>query len=188
MTVSAKLFLIRHAETDSAGTFCGHSDPPVSARGHAQIEALLLTLQQHEIDVVYSSDLQRARTTAEAIATFFTAPLRVTSDLREIGFGDWESLTWEQIEQRAPAYAQRWVAESPRLAAPNGEEFAVFEDRVLSEFDTLAATNRNAAIVAHAGVLRTIMIHRCGVSDDHAWLNTKAYCSVSIYPNGGLER
>jgi broad specificity phosphatase PhoE len=188
MTASAQLLLIRHAETDSAGTFCGHSDPPINARGRVQIEALLQTLQQHEIDAVYSSDLRRAHATAEAIATFFSAPLRVTSNLREIDFGDWESLTWEQIEQRTPGHAQRWVAESPRLTAPHGEDFAVFRARVLREFDTLAATNRNAAVVTHAGVLRIIMTHRCGVSDEQAWLNTSAYCGVFIYPNGGPER
>jgi len=185
--MTGKLLLIRHAETDSAGTFCGHADPPVNARGRVQIEALLNALEQHKIEAVYSSDLQRARTTAEAIAKYFDVPLRTTSNLREVGFGDWENSTWEQIERRDPAYAQRWVAECPRLAAPNGEEFAAFEDRTLREFDALATANQNAAVVTHGGVLRVILTRRCGVSDDQAWLDTKDYCSVSIYPNGGRE-
>jgi broad specificity phosphatase PhoE len=185
--MTAKLFLIRHAETDSAGTFCGHSDPPINARGRQQIDALLNALEQHEIDIVYSSDLQRARMTAEAIAAFFAAPLRTTPNLREIGFGDWENSTWKQIEQRDPTFAKQWVAAYPRLSAPNGEDFMAFEGRTLSEFDALAATNRNAAVVTHGGVLRVMLTRRCGVSDERAWLDTKAYCSVFIYPNGGPE-
>jgi broad specificity phosphatase PhoE len=187
MTASSKLLLIRHAETDCAGTFCGHSDPPVNARGHQQIEALLSALQQHSVEVVYSSDLQRAHTTAEAIAKYFDVPLRTTSNLREIAFGDWESSTWEQIERHDSVFAERWIAEFPRLASPNGEQFASFEDRVLREFDALAIANRNAAVVTHGGVLRVILTRRCGISDDKAWHDTKDYCSVSIYQNGGLQ-
>jgi broad specificity phosphatase PhoE len=187
MTASAKFFLIRHAETDSAGTFCGHSDPPINTRGRLQIEALLNALQQYSIEAVHSSDLQRARSTAEVIAENFDVPLRSTSNLREIGFGDWENLTWEQIERHDPIFAKRWSAEFPSLASPNGEELADFEDRVLREFDTLATTNHNAAVVTHGGVLRVILTRRCGVSDDQAWLHTKDYCSVFIYPDGGPE-
>jgi len=182
--MTAKLLLIRHAETDLAGTFCGHSDPPVNTRGRQQIEILLNALQQHSIEAVYSSDLQRARTTAEAIAQYFNVPLRTTANLREIGFGDWENLTWEQIEQRDPAHAQRWVAECPRLAAPHGEEFAAFEDRTLREFDALATASQNAAVVTHGGVLRVILTRRCGLSEEQAWLRTKAYCSIFTYADG----
>jgi alpha-ribazole phosphatase len=181
------LLLIRHAETDFAGTFCGHSDPPVNERGHLQIGQLVNELKRHELDVVYSSDLERALTTAEAIATFCSAPLRVVARLREIGFGDWENSTWEQNELRDPAYAQRWLAEFPRLPAPNGEEFDPFEKRVLRGFDDIAASNQNAAIVTHAGVLRVILARRCGLSEEMAWLQTKAHCSVFTYPNGGAK-
>jgi broad specificity phosphatase PhoE len=181
MTTRTKLLLIRHAETDSAGTFCGHADPPVNVRGHQQIEALLKVLQQHKIEAVYSSDLQRARSTAEAIATSFTVPLQATANLREIGFGDWENSTWEQNEQRDPVYAKRWITEYPMLPAPNGEEFESFEARTLKEFDVLATSNQEAAVVAHAGVLRVILTRRCGFTEEQAWQRTKDYCSIFTY-------
>jgi broad specificity phosphatase PhoE len=184
MTRNFKLLLIRHAETDFAGTFCGQSDPPVNARGHAQIDALLTSLQSHKIRVVYSSDLQRATTTAQSIATFLKAPLQITSELREIAFGDWENLTWKQTQKQDPAYAERWAAEFPKLPAPNGEDFATFERRTLSKFDSIAASQQNAAVVTHAGVLRLILTRRCGLSDEQAWLQTKTYCGVFIYPEG----
>ena len=53
--------------------------------------------------------------------------------LREIGFGQWEGLTWKEIERRDDAYARRWITEYPRLPAPDGENFRDFERRVLDE-------------------------------------------------------
>jgi broad specificity phosphatase PhoE len=187
MSAKRTLLLIRHAETDFAGTFCGHSDPPINERGRVQIERLLTELQHHKPEAVYSSDLQRALTTAKAIADFFAAPLLVTSNLREIGFGDWENSTWERNEQRDSVYAQRWIAEFPRLPAPNGEEFECFEKRTLHEFDTVVASDQNAAIVTHAGVLRLILTRRYGWSEEQAWLQTRGYCGIFIDSSGGVE-
>jgi broad specificity phosphatase PhoE len=171
------LWLVRHAETDLAGTFCGHSDPPVNSRGHRQIVSLVRDLQGHAIDAVYSSDLKRALTTAEAIADSSGASLVVAADLREINFGEWEALTWGQIERRDPAYAQRWISEYPNLSAPNGELFEGFANRVLHFFDSCVAANRHAAVVTHVGVLRVILTRRCGCTDEQAWWQTRPYCS-----------
>src|SRR5215470_20225471 len=107
------LLFIRHAETDMAGRFCGHTDPPVNERGHRQIETLLETLKDESIDAIYTSDLKRAVTTAEAIATAFQIKSTQVTTLREIYFGDWEGLTWQEIEARDAAYARDWSEAYP---------------------------------------------------------------------------
>ena len=63
----------------------------------------------------------------------FGVDCHVRPALREINFGQWEGLTWEEIEGRDEAYARRWIAEYPRLPAPDGEDFRDFERRVLDE-------------------------------------------------------
>jgi len=88
------LLFIRHAETEMAGRFCGHSDPPVNGRGHRQIEALLDVLRDESIDAIYTSDLERSLTTAKAIAERFQLSTIAVPGLREIYFGDWEGLSW----------------------------------------------------------------------------------------------
>ena len=172
------LLLVRHAETDIAGTFCGSSDPPVNARGHDQISALLKSLPGTLVDVVYSSDLQRASTTAQAIAYAHGALLRLDAHLRELDFGAWESLRWPQVEQLHPAFSARWLAEFPALAAPDGEHFAAFEQRALSAFDEIVLRGEDAIIVTHAGVMRAVMTQRCGFSEPDAWARTRDYCCV----------
>jgi alpha-ribazole phosphatase/probable phosphoglycerate mutase len=134
----SELLLIRHAETDMAGTFCGHSDPELNARGRVQLSELINRLRMEMIGVVYTSDLRRAHTTGMAIAEAFDVDCHVRSALREINFGRWEGITWEEIERRDDVYARRWIAEYPRLPAPDGESVRDFERRVLDEVTPLS--------------------------------------------------
>jgi alpha-ribazole phosphatase len=178
----SELLFIRHAETDMAGTFCGHSDPELNARGNAQVCELIGTLRMEGIGVVYTSDLRRAHTTAMAIAEAFGVNCHVRSALREIRFGRWEGFRWEEIEQRDEAYAHHWIADYPRVPAPDGESFHDFERRVLEEVNFLSLAAQVAdcrvAVVTHAGVLRTVLRALHGCSEENAWEQTRSYCSV----------
>jgi len=178
----SELLFLRHAETDMAGAFCGHSDPELNARGRAQVGELINRLRTEEIGLVYTSDLRRAHTTGMAIAEAFGVGCHVRSALREIDFGQWEGTTWEEIERRDDAYSRRWLAEYPRLPAPDGESFPGFEQRVLDEVKFLsleaAAADCCIAVVTHAGVLRTVLCALHGCSEDNAWEQTRSYCSI----------
>jgi len=179
----SELLLIRHAETDMAGTFCGHSDPELNARGRAQLAELIDRMSAENIGLVYSSDLRRAQTTGRAIAEAFGVDCRVRPALREIHFGQWEGLTWTEVERRDETYARRWIAEYPLLPAPNGEDFSNFERRILDEVRSMSmeaeAKGRDIAVVTHAGVLRTVLCRLHGRSKDDAWEQTRSYCSIA---------
>jgi alpha-ribazole phosphatase len=182
MDYMSELIFIRHAETDMAGTFCGHSDPELNPRGHAQLDELINRLRTEEIGVVYASDLRRAHTTGRAIAEAFAVNCHVRSALREIDFGRWEGITWEEIERRDDVFARHWIAEYPRLPAPDGESLHDFERRVLDEVRVLSlrteAAGCRAAVVTHAGVLRTVLRLLHGYSEVSAWEQTRSYCSI----------
>jgi alpha-ribazole phosphatase len=184
------LLFIRHAETDMAGTFCGHLDPELNARGLLQLEELLRRIHMEDIGGVYTSDLRRALTTARAIAEAFAVECRVSSALREISFGQWEGLTWEQIEQRDSTYARRWVTEYPDLPAPEGEDFHAFERRVLAEVSSLSKEAEtkgcSVAVVTHAGVLQTVLTRVHGYSQELAWQQTRSYCSLVRLADVGI--
>jgi broad specificity phosphatase PhoE len=176
----SKMLFIRHAATDMAGTFCGHSDPEINGRGQEQTSELIDRLRQESINIVYTSDLRRAAMTASAIASAFGVECHVRPALREISFGTWEGLSWKEIEQLDAVYARQWIAEYPRLAASDGEAFSDFERRVLNEVEVLSteATKKNIAVVTHAGVMRTVLCSLNSCSQDDAWRQTKAYCAI----------
>jgi alpha-ribazole phosphatase len=178
----SEILFVRHAETDMAGTFCGHSDPELSAKGHSQLTELLHEIRNETIGAVYTSDLRRARTTANAIAEAFGVECHASAELREINFGQWEGLRWEDIERRDEIYARKWAAEYPNLPAKNGENFHEFKRRVLAEVRFLSTEaerkNWSIIVVTHAGVLRTILTTLHGYSEEYALECTRSYCSI----------
>lgn len=182
------LLLVRHAETDLAGRFCGQSNPPINERGFRQIDGLLRELKNESIDAVYTSDLSRSLTTADAVGKAFGLSPTAIPALREISFGEWEDLSWAEIEARDPAYAHRWSESYPNMPAPGGETFEAFQSRVLTEINRLVAisSQKHAAVVTHAGVLRVVLHSLCGVDEQEAWQRTKSYCGFFRYQPGRL--
>jgi broad specificity phosphatase PhoE len=178
------VLFIRHAETDMAGTFCGHSNPPINARGRQLIQALINTLNSEEIECIFTSDLERAASTASALADAFGVPCIKKPNLREINFGSWEGLTWQQIQGRDEDYARRWTETYPNLPAPGGETFADFQTRVIAEVTEILHSSdyRQVAVVTHAGAMRVVLQAMCGLAENEAWELTKPYCSFFRYP------
>jgi alpha-ribazole phosphatase len=163
-----------------AGRFCGHSDPDLNECGRQQLAGIVSRISEHAIGQVYTSDLRRAQQTAEAIAKHAGAALHVHRGLREINFGLWEGLSWNEIETRNPIEAARWVQEYPNSTAAGGESFQQFESRVRSEVAFLLreAMKSPIAVVTHAGFIRVVLTNRCGLSAQQAWDQTRGYGSV----------
>jgi alpha-ribazole phosphatase/probable phosphoglycerate mutase len=174
------LLLVRHAETDMAGRFCGHFDPELNERGRHQLAGLVTALSEQAIRRVYTSDLRRARQTAEAIAKHFGAELLVRRGLREIHFGLWEGLSWNEIEMRDPILAKNWAKEYPNSAAPEGESFERFLARVRGEIAFLLGESMKSpiAVVTHAGFIRAVLTNLYGLAEQEAWNRTKNYGSA----------
>jgi len=158
------LLLIRHAHTDMAGRFCGHSDPELSCTGRQQLPELITQLRQWPLSRVYASDLKRAVQTAQAVVSIQNVaqnnlPVQIRPALREIYFGEWEGRSWDEIEAADPATASAWLKGYPHIAPPRGERFQDFEQRVQNELVALAAEVEDevVAAVTHAGFIRTAL-------------------------------
>lgn len=162
------LLLVRHAHTDMAGRFCGHSDPELSNAGRQQLPELIVQLRQWPLSRVYASDLKRAVQTAEGVISMQNVtqditqnilPVQLRPALREIYFGEWEGRSWDEIEAADPATAAAWLKGYPHVAPPQGEPFPDFQQRVRDELAALAAAAEDevAAAVTHAGFIRTAL-------------------------------
>jgi broad specificity phosphatase PhoE len=175
----SEILLVRHAETDLKGTFCGHSDPGLNEAGRAQLPAILKAIGDRPVQTIVSSDLRRAHETAEAIAQHYGPKLLLRSGLREICFGEWEGLRWQQVEERDPGFARAWTKSFPGLTPPGGESIRDFEARVQRERLVLSGFARKSAlvVVTHAGVMRA-MLKAQGMSDEEVWAATRHYGAV----------
>ena len=96
------LFLFRHGETDwnREGRLQGHTDTPLNATGLAQAQTLGESLRPHRLDAVVSSDLSRARVTAQIVAEALRVPLLIEAGLRETNVGAAEGLLWADAKRR----------------------------------------------------------------------------------------
>jgi alpha-ribazole phosphatase len=152
-----KLFLIRHGQTDwnIARRFQGQSDVSLNEVGRKQAMALADRLSAQHIDALYSSDLQRALETAKIIRK---SECYSDARLREINFGDWEGLTYNEIKEKYPNALAERENDIYKNAPPNGETLEQLCERVRSMLDELYAKHKDQTVlvVAHGGVLQTL--------------------------------
>lgn len=154
---ATRVLLIRHGETtwNRATRIQGHTDIPLSALGLAQAERLAQALADEPLAAIYSSDLSRARQTAEAIGRARNLTIHLDTDLRERAFGRFEGLSWEEIDQGYPEDAARWRKREPDFAVGGGESLTGFSARCVAAARRAAAAHpgQSIALIAHGGVL-----------------------------------
>lgn len=172
-------FLMRHGSTDLAGKFCGHSDPPLNDAGRAQIERAVSLLPSAP-EIIYTSDLLRARESAAILANYFSVPIVVRPGLREIFFGKWEGLSWNEIEHRYPAESSAWLKQFPAGTTPSGERYEAFIGRVKYEMEFLAtqAQSHRWVAVTHGGFIRSALIEMSGLRSEDAFRLSSEYAAV----------
>ncbi len=184
-----EMVLIRHAETAMAGRLCGHSDPELNAAGEMQLARIVEQVLPLGIDRIVSSDLRRASRTAQAIGQRIGVDPEFRQRLREIHFGLWEGMSWNEITERFPREAQAWIAEFPSNA-PQGEPYAELCARVEMEFNPLLHTSADgvAAVVTHRGPMRYALTKFFGRSEQEAFEQTAAYGAVIVVASGPTQQ
>jgi len=170
------ILLIRHGETDwnVERRLQGHCDIALNAEGARQAAALAVVLRDEALDAIFSSDLQRAHDTAQAIATVRGMTVQTDPGLRERCFGAFEGLIHSEISERYPADFLAWKQRDLDARYTAGERRAEtlreFAARALSSVTRLAGMqgHRRIAVVTHGGVLDTLYRHAYDLGYEHA--------------------
>ena len=156
-----RLLLLRHAESEwnAQGRWQGWADPPLSPEGRDQALAAGRILRSAGFTAVASSDLRRARLTAELAANELglSRPVLVDVGLREYDVGEWSGLTRGEIEAQWPGALDAW--RQGRLAAtPGGETREAFVARIGSALMRVAANDSHGPVlvITHGGVISTM--------------------------------
>ncbi len=162
---ATQIILIRHGETawNVERRLQGHIDIGLNEAGEQQAHALGKALRSTKIEAVISSDLLRARQTAQAVVSdnldARNLSMRLDEQLRERCFGGFEGLTYPELQQRYPTEYAAWIAREVDAQLPVGmrkaENFAEFYLRVIQALGRWGArfTGKTIAVVAHGGVL-----------------------------------
>ncbi len=170
-----ELLLIRHGETEwnVEKRLQGHRDIALNREGTRQAAALGRVLLDESLDALYSSDLQRALHTAQAIAMPRGMKVQLEVDLRERCFGAFEGLIHPEINAQYPDGYAAWQRRDVDARYPSGEFHAEtlreFSARVLACITRLAAHagHRKIALITHGGVLDTVYRNATGMGYEH---------------------
>ena len=160
-TKHLRLYLIRHGEAEGAapGKLLGRTNPALSPRGLAQSHELAETMAGVKLSVVYSSDLDRARVTAEIIARRIGARVQEDAAWREVDMGSWEERTIASLHSESPKLISQLFNDPVSFQYPDGESFAAFLARIQKALDHLHQSHEcgEVGLVTHGGVCRSII-------------------------------
>ncbi|HVQ18687.1 MAG TPA: histidine phosphatase family protein, partial [Actinomycetes bacterium] len=155
--------LLRHGETVHTAhkrfSGWGGDDPGLSDIGREQVRLTAEHLATRaDVDVVVTSPMARARETADMVAGRLDVEVVVEHDLRECAFGEWDGLTFAQVQESAPDELSAWL-ESTAVRPPNGESFDDVSRRVSAARDRLLTehANRTMLLVTHVTPLKTLV-------------------------------
>ena len=147
------LLLVRHGETDwnAEGRLQGHTDRPLSDYGRRQAQRLAEELDGDELEVIYSSDLARARETAAIVSKRLGLPVELDPDLREKDWGTWEGLT--AVERDRVEFV--------------GESTETHQERILRALHRISERHPGDArvlVVTHGGSMRRVQTSAMGMA------------------------
>lgn len=161
-----RLYLIRHGETNSNKDFrfIGNTDDPLSEEGLVQAKETAASLIGVDIKAIYSSDLKRAMQTAEIIAKSHSLEVKAKNSLREIDFGDWELLTYDDIDVLYHDIFKRWLADPVNTQIPGGESWKQFRGRILFAVKEIVDQEKdgNVIVVLHGGPIKLLVSYLNG--------------------------
>ena len=168
-----KVYLIRHAEAE--GNYYrriqGHWDGRITALGMRQIDALAERMKDVHIDALYSSDLSRTKTTAQAILKYHDLELHTDVRLREVCMGVWEGRSWGDVMHDDPVQYSNFSNDPANWQVEGGESWDHLQHRIYDAILDIAARHdgQTIAIVSHGTAIRALMclLQGVGSSDIH---------------------
>jgi probable phosphoglycerate mutase len=157
-----RVLLIRHGTStwSAEQRWQGWADPPLSADSVGQAERVAAGLRGLDIRIVVSSDLARARSTAEIIARVAGTQVSIEPALRERNIGLWTGLTAAEVESRWPGQQDAYRS-NPEIRFPDGEQAEALVRRAIPVLLTIAQRGPDdgvAVVVSHGGLIRCVRL------------------------------
>lgn len=183
-----KLYLIRHGQSGGNvdGTFGGHSPTPLSELGFEQAEITANALAKERIDVIYSSDLNRAVQTAEPLSKKLEIEINKTSAFRERNVGVLEGLTFSESKNQYPKDYYALINRDINHTITNGESYRHLLRRGTTALKEILRTHKGkrVAIFSHTGAICYLTLYLIGAINRHTkqtpWLVT-SNCGINRF-------
>ncbi len=168
-----KLILVRHALTvdNQKSRLSGHIDSSISEEGNEQIDKITNYLKDFDIDKIYTTTSSRTKDTVKKLSELKSIEIIEKESLKEISFGDFEGLTFDEIKDKYPKEFQDMIEKGYEYKYPNGESLIDSYNRVCIELDNIISNNddRTILICSHGGTIRNIITYLISNSYKYHW-------------------
>lgn len=180
-----RIYIIRHAQTNANIRFecVGRKDIPLNEAGHIQSKELAKRLSDVTADKIYISPLIRTKETIDYYLTEHKGiPVQTAPELIERDFGDWEGLTFDEIEAQNKDAFDQWQSDQINFVIPGGECSARVQERINSFFDRITKENENKTIfvVTHLGTARHSISRLLRLRPEESWRFTMFNASYAV--------
>lgn len=179
-----KLILVRHALTtdNQNNRLSGHIDSQVSEIGKKQIKQLTRYLEDIKIDSIYTTTSSRTKDTVKEISKIKDIQIKEKENLKEISFGDFEGITFEDIKNSYPNEFQDMINKGYEYKYPNGESLIDSYNRVADEISNILSEEKNKTVLvcSHGGTIRNIITYLISNSYKYHWNFKIDNASVTI--------
>jgi alpha-ribazole phosphatase len=187
---TTRLILLRHGEPDETvhGRCYGRLDPGLSHRGREQMRQAWLLLDSQSPTAIYSSPGRRA-VESTALRSIDAPAAVVDERLREIDFGAFEGLTYDEISTRYPRKYAQWMTRPTDVAFPDGESFATMSGRVREALEQIRRkhSGETVVIVSHGGVNRVALAQALDLDPGRIFSLAQVYGCVNVIDYSGGE-
>jgi alpha-ribazole phosphatase len=184
MTEKTRVYLIRHGEIAGNNVFRynGQTDVPLTPRGLDQFRLLAKRLLDKPVSACYTSDLSRCAQGADIICAGFRIKPVSRRELREMSFGNWEGMSWMELEEKFPEEWKARLADLSNYRVPGGENLLDLSNRVMPEILEIAGrhTGEEVVVVAHGGVNRVILLNIIGAPHSSLFRIEQDYGCMNI--------
>jgi broad specificity phosphatase PhoE len=181
--VADTIYLVRHAAPprEARGKYWGKRDPGVdtdSLRDAARLAAKIL----RPPDRIVSSSLERARATVEAMAAELGQPYETACDVEEIDFGEFDGLSYREIQTRFPDAARRWAEAPDGFVFPGGSGILEFDIAAGASWRNYSeARERTLLIVTHGGIISTWTCLFLGLDPSRRFSFHPDYAALTVF-------
>jgi len=157
--VEKRLLLLRHASHAASHQhrFLGSTDIGLALHGLIEAASIAPLIREYRPERFFCSPLRRCIETIELISPLH---VEINPDLREMDFGRWEGMTFDQIQQSDPDAVRQWAAYDPGFSFPGGERISDFLTRVRQAAKSFVSCSEKTVLaVTHAGMIRALICH-----------------------------
>lgn len=186
-----RIHLIRHGQVEGHHDkrYNGQGEVPLTALGLRQFEHLAERLRGERLSAVYSSDLSRCLRGAELIAAPHGLAPEPDPDLRELSMGEWEGITWNELQEKYPREWRSRLTDLVNYRVPGGENLLDLAGRVRPVIRDIVRRHQGeeVVVVGHGGINRLILLDAVGAPLDRLFSFEQNYGCLNIidyYPDG----